>query len=52
MLVGSGADLATVSRLLSHSDLSTIAGVYSHLTLSMSKRAADRVDELLTRRTG
>lgn len=39
-----------MSKIQGHSDLATTADVYAHLTMSMTQRAADRIDDVLGRR--
>lgn len=43
-----GEELANVSKLLGHADLSTTADLYAHLTPTTQRRAADRMDRILT----
>jgi site-specific recombinase XerD len=47
-----GEELGVVSRILGHLDFSTTADMYAHLTRTMLGRAADRMDDALTRRAG
>jgi integrase len=48
MLLEQGEDLAVVSKLLGHSSFNTTANVYAHLTRDMQRRAAARMDSILT----
>jgi integrase len=50
LLIEQGEELGVVSKILGHSDLGTTADVYAHLTMSMTQRAADRIDGVLRRR--
>lgn len=47
LMVESGEDLGTVSRILGHADFATTADVYAHLTPAMLDRAAERMDAIL-----
>jgi integrase len=48
LMVESGEDLGTVSRILGHADFATTADVYAHLTPAMLDRAAERMDAILS----
>ena len=48
LMIESGEDLGTVSRILGHADFATTSDVYAHLTPSMLDRAAERMDAILT----
>jgi site-specific recombinase XerD len=50
LLIEQGEELGVVSKIQGHSDLATTADVYAHLTMSMTQRAADRIDDVLGRR--
>jgi integrase len=43
-----GEDMATISKLLGHSSISTTMDIYSHLSPMTQRRAAERVDRVLT----
>jgi integrase len=47
LMIESGEDLGTVSRILGHADFATTADVYAHLTPAMLDRAAERMDAIL-----
>ena len=47
LLLESGEELANISKLLGHSGLATTADFYGHLTPKISRRAADRMGEIL-----
>jgi integrase len=47
LMVESGEDLGTVSRILGHADFATTADVYAHLTPAMLDRAAERMEAIL-----
>ena len=51
LLLKHGEELAVVSKLLGHSSVTTTANVYMHLTRDMQRRAADRMDAILTPRS-
>ncbi|MGE5398087.1 MAG: tyrosine-type recombinase/integrase [Chitinophagales bacterium] len=48
LLLESGEDLATVSKLARHSSVSITADLYVHKTQTMQERAANRMDAILT----
>jgi integrase len=48
LIIESGEDLGTVSRILGHADFSTTADVYAHLTPTMLDRAAERMEAILS----
>ena len=48
LMIESGEDLGTVSRILGHADFATTSDVYAHLTPSMLDRAAERMDAILS----
>lgn len=47
LLLEHGEELANVSRLLGHSSLATTADFYAHLTPTTTRRAADRMRDIL-----
>ena len=47
LLLESGEELANISKLLGHSSLATTADFYGHLTPGISRRASDRMVEIL-----
>ena len=47
LMIESGEDLGTVSRILEHADFATTADVYAHLTPAMLDRAAERMNGIL-----
>ena len=48
-MLASGSDIATVSRLLGHSDISVTASVYAAVTPSLKWQAAERLESWLGR---
>ena len=48
-LLEAGEDLFVVSRVLGHKSVATTASFYTHVQPSMSKRSADRMDEVMKR---
>jgi integrase len=50
LLLEQGEELGVVSRILGHSNIATTSGVYAHFTRSLSTRAADRMDAVLSPR--
>jgi integrase len=48
LMIESGEDLGTVSRILGHADFATTSDVYAHLTPAMLDRAAERIDAILS----
>lgn len=51
-MIGSGVDVATVSKLLGHSDITTTLRVYTHVIEGSGKEAARKIDEQLSRAQG
>lgn len=47
LLLEHGEEIANVSKLLGHSSLATTADFYGHLTPKISRRAADRMRDIL-----
>ena len=43
-----GEDMATISKLLGHSSISTTMDIYAHLSPKTQRRAAERMDRVLT----
>jgi integrase len=46
--IEAGEDLANVSRMLEHAGIRVTADIYAHLTPATQRRAADRMDDILT----
>jgi integrase len=47
MLLESGEELSTVSKLARHSSFSITADIYGHLTTNMQNQAAEKIDAIL-----
>ena len=47
LLLEQGEELGVISKVLGHSTLSTTLDIYGHLTDHMTRRVADRMDDLL-----
>jgi site-specific recombinase XerD len=45
-----GENLNTVQELLGHTDISTTANTYSHVSVNVKKKAAAKMDQLLTKK--
>jgi hypothetical protein len=48
-MLGSGADIATVSHLLGHSSLALTASTYAAIVPALKREAAARFERLLSR---
>jgi integrase len=48
-MLGSGADIATVSHLLGHSSVALTASTYAAIVPALKREAAERFERLLSR---